>query len=153
MSAPQFPILPHLLLTPSIVSHLLCGSLYAYPHFFLVFTRIYIYIHISFCCSSLIPETWISDSGPVFANSGANVTKQSMKTKSLSTNNQKCKKKQVQTSKQDWYSRPLWPFLKGTETKYVMKTKRVLISKEQKQILKRRRRRDAQRTRQETVLQ
>ena len=35
-------------------------------------------------------------------------------------------------------------FLKGTETKYQMKTKRVLISKEQKQIQKRRRRRDAQ---------
>ena len=28
--------------------------------------------------------------------------------------------------------RPLWPFLKGTETKYQMKTKRVFISKEQK---------------------
>ena len=31
-------------------------------------------------------------------------------------------------------SRPLWSFLKGTETKYEMKTKRVLINKEQKQI-------------------
>ena len=35
-----------------------------------------------------------------------------------------------------WYSRPLWPFLKGTETKYEMKTKRVLISKEQKTDIK-----------------
>ena len=33
-----------------------------------------------------------------------------------------------------WYSRPLWPFLNVTETKYKMKTKRVLINKEQKQI-------------------
>ena len=33
-----------------------------------------------------------------------------------------------------WYSRPLWPFLKGTETKYEMKAERVLIRKEQKQI-------------------
>ena len=33
-----------------------------------------------------------------------------------------------------WYSRPLWLFLKETETKYEMKTKRILISKEQKQL-------------------
>ena len=43
------------------------------------------------------------------------------------------KKKQVQTN-EHWYSRPLWPFLKGTATKYEMKTKRVLISEEKKQI-------------------
>ena len=30
------------------------------------------------------------------------------------------------------YSKPLWPFLKGTETKYEMKTRRVLINKERK---------------------
>ena len=32
------------------------------------------------------------------------------------------------------YSRPLLPFLKETETKYEMETKRVLINKEWKQI-------------------
>ena len=54
--------------------------------------------------------------------------------KSLNANNQKCKKEQVQSNERTLNSRPLWPFLKGTETKYEMKTKRVLISKEQKQI-------------------
>ena len=45
--------------------------------------------------------------------------------------------KETGTNKQTnqyWYSRPLWPFLKGSETKYEMKAKRVLINKERKQI-------------------
>ena len=44
---------------------------------------------------------------------------------SLYTNNQKCKKEQVQTNERTL-------ILKGTETNYEMKTKHVLISKEQK---------------------
>ena len=32
------------------------------------------------------------------------------------------------------YSRPLLPFLKGTETKYEMENKRVLINEERKQV-------------------
>ena len=43
--------------------------------------------------------------------------------------------KETGTNEQ-WYSRSVWPFLKGTETKYEMKTKRVLISKEQKTDIK-----------------
>ena len=41
-------------------------------------------------------------------------------------------------------------FLKGTETKYEMKTECVLISKKQKQIQKTRRRRDGQSIRQKS---
>ena len=44
------------------------------------------------------------------------------------------KKQQVQTNERTNEHWPLWPFLKGTETKYEMKANRVLISKEQKQI-------------------
>ena len=51
--------------------------------------------------------------------------------KSLNTNNQKCKKEQVQTIKQTLILCTPMTFLKGTETKYQMKTKGVLISKEQ----------------------
>ena len=46
------------------------------------------------------------------------------------------KRNRYKRTNEQWYSRPLWPFLKGTETKYEMKTKLVLISKEQKQIYK-----------------
>ena len=53
------------------------------------------------------------------------------KTKSLNTNNQKSKKKQVQTNRQILLLQTPMTILKGTETKYQMKTKRVLISKEQ----------------------
>ena len=41
------------------------------------------------------------------------------------------KRNRYKRTNEHWYSRPLWPFLKGTETKYEMKTKRVLINKEQ----------------------
>ena len=58
------------------------------------------------------------------------------KTKSLNTNNQKCKKKQVQTNKRTPILQTPMTFLKGTETKYEMKTKHVLISKEQKTDIK-----------------
>ena len=65
-------------------------------------------------------------------------TKQSTKTKSLNTNNQKCKKKKsdknqdsiqiikiakrnrYKRTNEQLYSKPLQPFLKGTETKYEM---------------------------------
>ena len=60
------------------------------------------------------------------------VTKNIRKTKSLNTNNQKCKKKQVQTNKRTLILQTLMTFLRGNETKYQIKTKRVLISKEQK---------------------
>ena len=46
------------------------------------------------------------------------------------------KRNKYKRTKEQWYSRPLWPFLKGTETKYQMKTKRDLISKEQKTDIK-----------------
>ena len=52
--------------------------------------------------------------------------------KSLNTNNEKYKKKQLQTNKRTLILQTPMTFLKGTETKYQMKTKRVLISKEQK---------------------
>ena len=52
--------------------------------------------------------------------------------KSLNTNDQKYKKKQLQTNKRTLILQTPMTFLKGTETKYQMKTKRVLISKEQK---------------------
>ena len=56
--------------------------------------------------------------------------------KSLNTNNQKCKKKQVQTKKRTLILQTLMTFLRGTERKYQIKTKRVLISKEQKTDIK-----------------
>ena len=46
------------------------------------------------------------------------------------------KRNRYKRTNEHWYSRPLWPILKGTETKYEMKTKRVLISKEQKTDIK-----------------
>ena len=44
------------------------------------------------------------------------------------------KKNKHKQQNEHFYSKPLWPFLKGTGTKYEMKTRRVLINKQQKQI-------------------
>ena len=74
---------------------------------FLFFTRIYVsnynmnFVNNVFllCRSAQIQETWISDWGLACAKDGGNVTKESTKTKSFNTNNQKWKKKQVQTNK------------------------------------------------------
>ena len=52
--------------------------------------------------------------------------------KGLNTNNPKSKKKQVQTNKRTLILYAPMTFLKGTETMYQIKTKRVLITKEQK---------------------
>ena len=81
--------------------------------------------------------TWIRNKLNVhywFSENVKYVAKQSTKTKGFNTYNQKCKKKQVKNEQTNRYSRPRWPFLKGTETKHEIKTKRVLINKERKQI-------------------
>ena len=68
------------------------------------------------------------------------------KTKSLNTNNQKSKKKQVQTNRQILLLQTPMTILKGTETKYQMKTKRVLISKEQNTDIKKKKDLETRRT-------
>ena len=44
------------------------------------------------------------------------------------------KRNRYKRTNEHWYSRPLIPSLKGTETKYEMETKHLLIDKERKQI-------------------
>ena len=54
------------------------------------------------------------------------------------------KRNRYKRTNEPWYSRPLRPFLKGTETKYEMKTKRALLVKN-KNIYKKEEDRDTQR--------
>ena len=44
------------------------------------------------------------------------------------------KRNRYKQTNEHLYSKPLQPFLKGTETKHEMKTRRVLINIERKQI-------------------